>query len=98
YRRKEIGVRKVFGSTTGEILKLFSNNYLRTVTICFVIALPISYFVIHKWLENFAYKTPLQWWVFALAFIIVALVTMATVTVQSWRAANINPVVTIKKE
>lgn len=98
YRRKEIGVRKVFGSTTGEILKLFSNNYLRTVTICFVIALPISYFVLKKWLENFAYKTPLHWWVFIVAFVIVALVTMATVTIQSWRAANANPAVTIKKE
>lgn len=91
YRRKEIGIRKVFGSTTNEILALFNKVYLRIVVICFVIAATIAYYFIHKWLEAFAYKTPLYWWVFALSFVIVFAITLLTVTIQNKRAANANP-------
>lgn len=96
YRRTEISVRKVFGSTTNEILLLFGNSYFKTVVVCFVISLPIAYYVINWWLESFTYRTPLYWWVFALSFLVVAFVTISTVTLQNMRAANTNPVDTLK--
>ncbi len=98
YRRKEIGIRKVFGSSTRQILALFNRTYLRIVAICFIIAAPVAYYGVTRWLENFAYRTPLRWWVFVLAFVAVAAVTLATVTFQNWRAANANPVKSIRNE
>ena len=96
YRRKEIGIRKVFGSTTGEILALFNKTYFRILLICFVIAAPIAWFIVNKWLENFAYKTQLSWWIYPPAFFIVFLLTAVTVTFQNWKAASSNPVESIK--
>ena len=98
YRRKEIAVRKVHGSTVEEILKKLNKQYVYIVCSCFIIAAPVAYYVISKWLENFAYKTPLYWWVFVLAFLIVSMVTVTTVTFQSWHAANANPVDSLKTE
>ncbi len=98
YRKKEIGIRKVFGSTTQQILVMFNKTYLKIVAVCFAFAAPAAYYAVVKWLENFAYKTPLYWWVFALSFAIVALVTFATVTFQNWRAANANPVKSLRSE
>ena len=96
YRRKEIGIRKVFGSTTHEILALLNKTYFRILCICFVIAAPIAFWGISRWLENFAYKTKLSWWIYPLAFLIVFLLTAITVTFQNWKAANSNPVESIK--
>jgi len=98
YRRKEIGIRKVFGSTTGEILIRFNKVYVRILCICFVIAAPLAWYGVHRWLENFAYKTPMYVWVYALAFLIVLILTVATVTFQNWQAARSNPVESIKSE
>ena len=98
YRRKEIGVRKVFGATVQEILNMFNKIYLKVVSICFVIAAPFAYYGVHKWLENFSDKTPIFWWVFVLAFAVVAAITMLTVTFQNWKAANENPVNSVKSE
>lgn len=98
YKRKEIGVRKVLGSTTGEILAMFNKRYIKILAICFVAAAPIAWYAIHTWLENFAYKTPMYWWVFALSFLVVTMITTATVTFQSWHVANANPVDSIKTE
>lgn len=98
YRKKEIGIRKVMGSTNSQILLMFNKAYFRILLICFVLAAPISYYAIGRWLENFAYKTPIYWWVFVLAFILVSLITVVTVTFQNWRAANENPVESIKTE
>lgn len=98
YRKKEIGIRKVFGSTTQQILVMFNKTYLKIVVVCFVFAAPAAYYAVVKWLENFAYKTPLYWWVFALSFAVVAFVTFATVTFQNWRAANANPVKSLRSE
>ena len=64
----------------------------------FVIAAPVAYYGVTRWLENFAYRTPLRWWVFVIAFVAVAAVTLATVTFQNWRAANANPVKSIRNE
>ncbi|MDD4848187.1 MAG: ABC transporter permease, partial [Bacteroidales bacterium] len=85
-----------FGSTTKEILALFNTVYLKILVICFVIAAPIAYYFINKWLEGFAYKTPLYWWVFVLSFVVIAAVTLVTVTIQNLRAANANPLDSIR--
>lgn len=98
YRRKEIGIRKVLGSTISEILILFNKTYIRILFICFLLAAPVAWYAVEKWLENFAYKTPLSWWVFILSFLLVSLITSGTVTFQSWRVANANPVDSIKTE
>ena len=98
YRRKEISLRKIFGSTTGGILILFNKVYLRLLIPCFVVAAPVAWYAVSRWLENFAYRTPLYWWVYLAAFALVALLTIATVTFQNWRAANVNPAENIKSE
>ncbi|MDR2118223.1 MAG: ABC transporter permease [Tannerellaceae bacterium] len=98
YRRKEISLRKVFGATTGGILLMFGKTYLRLLAISFLIAAPLAWYAVSRWLENFAYRTPLHWWVYALAFVMVSLITIATVTFQNWRAANANPAESIKTE
>ncbi len=98
YRRKEIGIRKVHGATVKEILLMFNKIYLRIVIVCFLIGAPVAYFGVHKWLENFSRRTPIYWWTFAVALGVVALITIATVTFQNWRAANENPVNSIKNE
>jgi putative ABC transport system permease protein len=98
YRRKEIGIRKVFGSTTHEILTLFNKTYFRILCICFVIAAPLAWFGVNRWMENFAYKTELSVWIYLLAFVIVFVLTAITVTFQNWKAANSNPVDSIKND
>jgi putative ABC transport system permease protein len=98
YRRKEIGIRKVFGSTTGEILVRFNKVYVRILCICFVIATPPAWYGVHRWLENFAFKTPMYAWVYAVAFLIVLILTVATVTFQNRQAARSNPVDSIRSE
>ena len=98
YRRKEISLRKIFGSTTGGILLLFNKAYLRLLIPCFVVAAPLAWYAVDRWLENFAYRTPLYWWVYPSAFVLVGLLTIATVTFQNWRAANANPAEGIKNE
>lgn len=98
YKRKEVGVRKVLGSTTTEILAMFNKRYVRILAVCFILAAPIAWSAVHTWLQNFAYKTPMYWWVFFLSFLFVSLVTSATVTFQTWRVATANPVESIKTE
>ena len=98
YRRKEIGIRKVHGASVGEILLMFNKAYLRIVGICFVIAAPIAWQGVRMWLEGFAYKTPIHGWVFLIALLIVTVITLLTVSFQNWKAANENPVNSIKSE
>ncbi|GHU08643.1 ABC transporter permease [Alphaproteobacteria bacterium] len=98
YRRKEISIRKVHGATVSQILGMFNKVYFRIVCICFIMAAPVAYYAVTRWLENFAYKTPLYWWVFIASFAIVTAITLATVTFQNWQAANTNPVKSIKAE
>ncbi|MCD7936768.1 MAG: ABC transporter permease [Tannerellaceae bacterium] len=98
YKLKEIGLRKVMGSTTTEILILFNKIYIRILIGCFVVAAPVAYLLVTNWLENFAYRTPLHWWVFAGAFLAISLLTILTVTFQNRRAAYTNPVESIKAE
>ncbi|MCR4914835.1 MAG: FtsX-like permease family protein [Prevotella sp.] len=98
YRRKEIGIRKVFGSSTKEILVMFNRRYLYILLGCFVVAAPIGYMVGVHWLEGFAIRTAVSPWLFFVSFLLIALITMLTVTYQSWKNANENPVKSIKTE
>jgi len=98
YRKKEVGIRKVLGSTVREIIVLFNKSYIKILAFGFLLAVPVSYYAIIKWLENFAYKTPMHWWVFAVAFVMVTIITVFTITFQNWRTANMNPIDTIKTE
>lgn len=98
YKRKEIGIRKVMGATTGEILVMFNKVYLRMMSVCFILAAPLAWYGVHRWLENFSYKTPMYWWVYLAALAVVGLITVATVTYQNWKAANANPVESLKTE
>lgn len=98
YRQKEIGLRKVMGATVREVLSMLGRKYFRMVTGCFVLALPLSYYAVYSWLQHFAFKTPVYWSVFLLAFVLILLITLATVLLQSWRVAVANPVESIRTE
>lgn len=97
-RVKEIGIRKVNGAQISEILTLLNKRYLKWVTIAFVIATPIAYYAMNKWLQNFAYKTELSWWIFLLAGVLALGIALLTVSWQSWKAANRNPVESLRDE
>jgi len=97
-RTKEIGMRKVSGATSGEILLMVNGELIEWVMIAFVIAAPVAWILLNKWLSNFSYKTGLSWWIFALAGFIVFLIATITITWQSWRAANRNPVEALRYE
>jgi putative ABC transport system permease protein len=81
-----------------EIIVMFNKAYIKILLICFVIAAPLAWYAVSRWLENFAYRTPMHWWVYLLAFIAVAAITILTVTIQNWRVANDDPVKSIKTE
>lgn len=98
YRYKEIGIRKVHGATIGSILWMFNRHYLAILAGCFVIAAPFAWYGVQEWLQGFAYKTPMHWWIYALTFLIVTFITFATVTYQCWRTAVKNPTDSIKTE
>ncbi|MCX6236202.1 MAG: ABC transporter permease [Bacteroidia bacterium] len=97
-KRKEIGVRKVNGARISEIVVLLNKEIIKWVSISFVIATPTSWYAMHKWLENFAYKTELSWWIFALAGLLALGIALMTVSWQSWKAATRNPVEALRYE
>ena len=98
HRRKEIGIRRVNGATEGEILAMFNARFVKIVLVCFAVAVPISILIMHRYLEGFAYRAPLHWWVFALALLAVLAVTVVVVTLRSLRAATVNPVKSLRSE
>lgn len=97
-RTKEIGVRIVNGARISEILTLLNKQFLSWVSLAFIIACPIAWFAMNKWLDNFAYRTELSWWVFALAGALAVGIALLTVSWQSWRAATRNPVEALRYE
>ena len=97
-RKKEIGIRKVNGAKIGEVMLLLNQDFIRWVVIAFVIACPIGWIVMHKWLENFAFKTTLSWWVFAIAGALALIIALLTVSYQSYKAASRNPVESLRYE
>jgi len=97
-KRKEIGIRKVNGAKTIEIIRMINLDFMKWVIIAFVLACPLAWFAMHKWLENFAHKTELSWWIFALAGLIAMGIALFTVSFQSYRAATRNPVESLRYE
>ncbi len=97
-RIKEIGIRKVNGASNYRILVMLNKDFIGRVAIAFVIAVPLSYYSMHKWLENFAYKTHLSWWIFALCGLLIMVIALVTVSWLSWQAATKNPVEALKHE
>ena len=97
-RQKEIAIRKVMGSTSGEVLLLMLRTFSIPMLISFVIAVPISWYIMRDWLSNFSYRIALSPWIFAVAGSVCFVISMLTVIIQSWRAASENPVKNIKTE
>lgn len=97
-RKKEIGIRKVNGATIGQILSLLNKNFIKWVVLAFIIAIPISWYAMNRWLESFAYRTQMSWWVFALAGFVTLGIALLTVSWQSFKAAITNPVDSLREE
>ena len=97
-RQKEIAIRKVMGSTSGEVLLLMLRTFSIPMLISFVIAVPISWYIMRDWLSNFSYRIALSPWIFAAAGFTCFIISLLTVIVQSWRAASENPINNIKTE
>ncbi|MBN1820544.1 MAG: ABC transporter permease [Prolixibacteraceae bacterium] len=97
-RTKEIGIRKVNGAKVSEVLIMLNQDFVKWVVVAFVIATPVAYYAMNKWLENFAYKTNLSWWIFALAGLLALGIALLTISWQSWRAATRNPVEALRYE
>ncbi len=97
-RTKEIGIRKVNGAKVSEILTMLNKDFVKWVAIAFVIATPVAYYAMNKWLENFAYRTNLSWWIFVSAGLLALGIALLTVSWQSWRAATRNPVEALRYE
>jgi putative ABC transport system permease protein len=97
-RKKEIGIRKINGAKIGEVMTMLNKDFVIWVIVAFVVATPVSWFTANKWLENFAYKTTLSWWIFAIAGLLALGIALLTVSWQSWKAATRNPVETLRYE
>ncbi|WP_297085875.1 ABC transporter permease [uncultured Draconibacterium sp.] len=97
-RIKEIGVRKVNGACSSEILSLLNRDFIKWIVLAFVLACPVAWLAMNKWLENFAYKTTLSWWIFVAAGALALAIALLTVSFQSWKAASRNPVEALRYE
>lgn len=97
-RTKEVGIRKVNGATIAEIMTMLNTKFIKWIIIAFLLATPVAWYSMHKWLQSFAYKTELSWWIFCLSGLIVLVIALLTVSCQSWRAATKNPVDALRYE
>jgi putative ABC transport system permease protein len=97
-RIKEIGIRKVLGASVAGIVEMLSRDFLRLVMIASLIAFPLAWWTMDKWLMNFAYRVDIEWWVFLLAAFIALVIALATVSYQAIRAAIMNPVKSLRTE
>ena len=97
-RTKEIGIRKVNGAHSDRIVRMFCREYLVWVGIAFVVACPLGYVLMSRWLSEFAYQTPISWWLFLLAGVLIATITLLTVIGQTWHKASQNPVESLRYE
>ncbi|HET7001804.1 MAG TPA: ABC transporter permease [Puia sp.] len=97
-RTREIGIRKVLGATIPNIVNLLSKDFLTLVGIAIIIASPIAWFAMHKWLQDFAYRIPISWWIFAVAAVAATIIAILTVSFQAIKAAVANPVKSLRTE
>jgi len=97
-RVKEIGIRKVLGASLSQIISLFSRDFLQLIGIAFLIAAPLAWYFMHHWLQDFAYKIPLSWWIFVLAGASSVIIALLTMSYQAFRSARANPVKALRSE
>lgn len=97
-RLKEIGIRKVLGASIRSLFGLLSQEFLVLVIIALLIATPVAFYAMNKWLQSFAYRTPVQWWVFAISGGLIMLIALATVSFQAIKAALVNPIKSLRSE
>jgi len=97
-RRKEIGVRKVMGASVGQITYRLTVDFLKLVGVAISVAIPLGYFAMNKWLEDFSYRIDIAWWVLALAAFLALFISILTVSYQSIKAAIVNPIKSLKSE
>lgn len=97
-RTKEIGIRKVLGASVSQIVTLLSKDFLKLVLIAFVIAVPIAWYAMNRWLQDFAYKINVSWWIFAIAGVLALMIALLTVSFQAIKAALANPVKSLRSE
>jgi putative ABC transport system permease protein len=97
-RIKEIGIRKVLGASVQSLFALLSSEFLLLVVIALFIALPIAWYAAGQWLQGFAYRTPIQWWMFALSGVLIVMIALVTVSFQAIKAALINPIKSLRSE
>jgi len=97
-RTKEIGIRKVLGASVGQVTRMLSKEFLKLVLIASVIAFPVAWWAMNKWLQSFAYRTNISWWIFVVAGIVVLAIALITVSFQAIKAALANPVKSLRSE
>ncbi len=97
-RIKEVGIRKVLGATAGNIVYLFSKEFIMLISIAFVIAVPIAWYYMYKWLQNYPYRINMSWWIFIIGGIAAVIIALAAVSFQAIKAAIANPVKSLRTE
>ena len=97
-RRKEIGVRKVLGASTGSLFSLLSKDFLLLVVIAFIIAIPVAWLTMNTWLQSYAYRINMSWWLFIMAGLAAMLIALITISFQAIKATVANPVKSLRTE
>ena len=97
-RTKEIGIRKVLGASVSNVVTMLSKDFLKLVTIAFCIAVPLAWWVMHKWLQDFAYRVDVSWWIFGIAGLLALCIALLTISFQAIKAAIANPVKSLRTE
>lgn len=97
-RTKEIGIRKVLGATVTQIIALLSKDFVKLVTLAFLIAVPIAWWAIHQWLQGFAYHATAEWWLFAIGGVLMLALALLILSIRAGRAALANPVESLRME
>ena len=97
-RIKEVGIRKVLGATAGNIVYLFSKEFIILIAIAFAIATPIAWYFMHQWLQDYVYRINISWWLFAASGLVAIIIALATISFQAIKAAIANPVKSLRTE